>query len=301
MNVAQAPKAIWHNGELVPPERAVVSVYDHGVLYGDGVFEGIRAYNGRVFKAATHLRRLEESARSIRLSIPYTSEELLGAMRRTLEANGRRDAYIRLCVTRGVGALGLNPFTCERPTVFIIVDSISLYPAEMYERGMSVITAATQRTGPAALSPRIKSMNYLNNILAKMEAVDAGVPEAVMLNHRGMVAECTGDNVFIVRGDSVTGAPVVMTPPLSAGALEGVTRNVVMGLARSAGLAVRESDLARHDLYVAGEMFLTGTAAEVIAVTKVDGRTIGDGRPGPVTRRLIEAFRELVQRDAPED
>ncbi|MEX0653493.1 MAG: branched-chain-amino-acid transaminase [Phycisphaeraceae bacterium] len=292
-------KRIWLNGNLVPPEQATVNVFDHGLLYGDGVFEGIRAYNGRVFKLRTHLRRLYESARAIRLEIPQTPDEMADAVRQTIAANDRRDCYIRLCVTRGEGTLGLNPFTCKKPNVFIIVDSIKLYPAELYENGMEIVTASTMRNHPSALSPRIKSMNYLNNILAKIEALDAGVMEAVMLNHLGYVAECTGDNIFIVRQRD--GQPVVYSPPLHAGVLEGITMRTVERLARDAGLCVERVDLTRYDLYTADEMFLTGTAAEVIPVTKVDNRLIGDGKPGPVAGRLIKAFHDLVAHNAPED
>jgi len=299
------PLKIWLNGKLVPKEKATVSVYDHGLLYGDGVFEGIRVYNGRVFKLQTHLRRLEESAKSIRLEIPYTAQELTVAIDKTLKANKRTNGYIRLCVTRGVGSLGLNPFNCERASVFIIADSISLYPAEMYDKGMAIITASTIRNHPGALSPRIKSMNYLNNILAKIEAIDAGVPEAVMLNHMGFVAECTGDNIFIVRNQgtpgSTGGQPTLISPPLHAGTLEGITMSTVLDLAAKQYLPIQRYDLTRHDLYTADEMFLTGTAAEVIPVTSVDGRQIGNGKPGPITRRLISAFKELVAKDAPED
>ena len=299
---------IWLNGKLVPKEQASVSVYDHGLLYGDGVFEGIRIYAGRIFKCATHLRRLYDSARAIRLEIPYSPEQLTAAMRETAKANNRTDGYIRLCVTRGVGALGLHPFTCERPTVFIIADAISLYPKEMYDNGMAVVTASTIRNHPAALSPRIKSMNYLNNILAKIEAIDAGCPEAVMLNHLGFVSECTADNLFIVKGarsggesHGLSSMTRLLTPPLHAGVLEGVTMNTVIDLAVKAGVTVERVDLTKHDLYTADEMFLTGTGAEIIAVTKVDGRIIGNGKPGPVTTKLIAAFKALVAKDAPED
>ncbi|MCC6681158.1 MAG: branched-chain-amino-acid transaminase [Phycisphaeraceae bacterium] len=290
---------IWLNGKLVPAEQAVVSVYDHGLLYGDGVFEGIRAYRGRIFKAASHLRRLADGARAIRLNMPYSSEQLLQAMRDTLAANQRSDSYIRLCVTRGCGTLGLNPFNCKDSSVFIITDDIALYPRKFYEEGMAIITSSVMRNHSAALSPRIKSLNYLNNIMAKIEAIDAGVMEAVMLNPQGYVTECTGDNLFIVR--NVEGKAVLLTPPLQAGILEGITRNAVIELARAAGLDVRCPDLTRYDLYTAEEMFLTGTAAEVIPVTHIDGRTIGDGKPGPVTRRLHTAFHQLVAKDAPED
>jgi branched-chain amino acid aminotransferase len=315
------PQLIWLNGQLVPPEQAAISVYDHGLLYGDGVFEGIRCYNGRIFKCATHLRRLFDSARAIRLAIPNSAAELAAAMRTTLKANARRDSYIRLVVTRGKGKLGINPDNCERPSVFIIVDGIALYPPELYEKGLSIITASTIRMHPAALSPRIKSLNYLNNILAKLEAIDAGVPEAVMLNHLGFVSECTGDNIFIVRqaagggGDAgklsgsalrrqrrpAAGHPVLLTPPLHAGILEGVTMNTVIELAVRAGVKVERIDLTKHDLYTADEMFLTGTAAEIIPVNQVDGRVIGDGKPGPITQKLMKAFGKLVKQNAPED
>ena len=293
------PKKIWLNGQLVPPEAATVSVYDHGLLYGDGVFEGIRVYAGRIFKLRTHLNRLFQSARSIRLDIPYSIDQLDQAVRDTVKANDRQDGYIRLCVTRGVGTLGLNPFTCERAGVFIIVDGITLYPAELYQSGMEIITASTIRSHPASLSPRIKSMNYLNNILAKIEALDAGVMEAIMLNHQGYVAECTGDNVFIVR--DWEGQPALVTPPLHAGILEGVTMSTIIDLAKQAGLPVHRMDLTKHDLYTADEIFLTGTAAEAIPVTTVDRRPIGEGKPGPVTKQLIDAFHKLVANDAPED
>ena len=296
---ASAGSLVWLNGELVPAEQASVNVYDHGVLYGDGVFEGIRIYNGRVFKLMTHLRRLYASAAAIRLDIPYEVQDLAKAVRETVTANERENGYIRLCVTRGVGALGINPFTCERSTVFIIAAGISMYPAEVYEKGLSLIIAKTLRTDPRCLSPQIKSMNYLNNIMAKIEAIDAGVLEAVMLNTRGNVAECTADNLFIVA--SSKDQPTVITPPLSAGGLEGVTRNTVMGLARDAGIAVEEADIDVEGLYNADEMFMTGTGAEVVPVTRVDDRPIGGGTPGPVTTRLAKAFRELVAYDAPED
>ncbi len=293
------PKQIWLNGRLVPPEQATVSVFDHGLLYGDGVFEGIRCYNGRVLKLRTHLRRLFDSARAIRLEMPFGFDELDDAVRRTIEANDLVNGYIRLCVTRGPGTLGLNPFHCSDGTTFIIADAIQLYPEELYESGMSVVTAATVRNHAGALSPRIKSLNYLNNILAKIEAIDAGVPEAVMLNSQGFIAECTGDNIFIVR--QWEGRPTLVTPPLHAGMLEGVTMNLVIELAIAEQMPVRRFDLTRHDLYTADEMFLTGTAAEIIPVTRVDGRQIGDGEPGQMTRRLIAAFRHLVAREAPED
>ena len=288
-------KLIWLNGKLVPPEQANISVYDHGVLYGDGVFEGIRVYNSRVLKLRTHLVRLFESARSIRLTIHQSLDQLFAAVQETVKANHCVNGYIRLVVTRGAGSLGLNPFVCPSPNVFIIVDAITLYPAELYEKGLAVITSSVVRNHPAALSPRIKSLNYLNNILAKIEAIDAGVLEAVMLNTQGYVAECTGDNIFIVKSGTL------YSPPLHAGVLEGITMNLVLDLARQAGIAIVRHDLTKHDLYIADEMFLTGTAAEVIPVTKMDGRVIGNGEPGPMTRQLIGAFKALVAKNAPED
>ncbi len=288
-------KLIWLNGKLLPPEQANISVYDHGVLYGDGVFEGIRVYNSRVLKLRTHLVRLFESARSIRLTIHQTVDQLFAAVQETVKANNCVNGYIRLVVTRGAGSLGLNPFVCPTPNVFVIVDAITLYPAELYEKGLAVITSSVVRNHPAALSPRIKSLNYLNNILAKIEAIDAGVLEAVMLNPQGFVAECTGDNIFIVKNSSL------YSPPLHAGVLEGVTMKLVLDLATQAGVPIQRPDLTKHDLYVADEMFLTGTAAEVIPVTKMDGRVIGGGEPGPLTRKLIAGFKALVAKNAPED
>lgn len=291
-------KKVWLDGNLVPAEQASVSVFDHGVLYGDGVFEGIRIYNDRILKCATHVDRLFESAHSIRLEIPYTNDEIAAAVRQTCDANGIKDGYIRLVVTRGAGTLGLNPFTCKRASVYIIADTITLYPKEMYDNGMAIITSSVCRMHPASLSPRIKSLNYLNNILAKIEAIDNGVMEAVMLNSQGFVAECTGDNIFIVR--DWEGEQTLVTPPLHAGILEGITMNLVIELAKKAGIPVKRMDLTKHDLYTAKELFLTGTAAEVISVTAVDKRTIGDGKPGPVTQQLLAAFRKLVK-NAPID
>jgi len=296
---ATQPQWIWVNGELFPPDRARVSVFDHGLLYGDGVFEGIRAYRGRIFKLRTHLERLFHSAKALRLEMPYSLDQLDAACRETLKANERDNAYIRLCVTRGVGTLGLHPFKCREPQVFIIADSMSLYPDELYERGMSVVTASTLRNHSAALSPRIKSMNYLNNIMAKIEAIDAGSLEAVMLNAQGFVAECTGDNICIVR--QMADETTLLTPPLHAGVLEGVTLDTVLQLARQLDLPTKRMDLTKYDLYAADEMFLTGTAAEIMPVTKIDNRTIGHGKPGPVTERLEHAFHQLVNNHAPED
>jgi branched-chain amino acid aminotransferase len=275
---------IWLNGRLVDEADAKVSVFDHGLLYGDGVFEGIRVYGRRVFELEAHLRRLYESAKAIRLDVPMQKNELTSAIERTVEANGIVDGYIRLVVTRGVGNLGLNPFTCKDSSLFIIADKIQLYPEELYETGMKIISATTARNHPLTIPPQVKSLNYLNNILAKIEALDNNVPEAVMYNHEGYVAEATGDNVFIVRNG------VICTPPVEAGALEGITRNLVIRLARKEGLEVVEKNLTRCDLYICEEFFLTGTAAEVIGIVEIDGRVIGDGKPGPVTKLLREKF-----------
>jgi len=280
---------VWIDGKLLAKQDAKVSVYDHGLLYGDGVFEGIRQYHGKVFEKEAHLQRLVDSARAIRLQIPYTIAQLGAAVEETLAANHMRDSYIRLVVTRGPGYLGISPANCTAPTVFIITDTIQMYPQEMYEDGMAIITAATIRNHPNSLSPKIKSLNYLNNILAKWEAIDAGVPEAVMLNHLGYVCECTGDNIFIVK------AGILRTPAEESGALVGITRQVVINLAGTAGLAVQETSLTRYDLYTADECFLTGTGAEVVPVTSIDKRTIGAGKVGPVTRQLMEAFHRKVR------
>jgi branched-chain amino acid aminotransferase len=280
---------VWIDGKLYDKDDAKVSVYDHGLLYGDGVFEGIRVYGGRIFECDAHVERLFASAKAIRLNVPLAPAQICAAMEETVRANAFRDCYIRLVVTRGVGYLGLNPNKCPTPTVIVIADTIDMYPREMYEQGMAVITATVIRNHPNALSPRIKSLNYLNNILAKIEAVDAGVPEAIMLNHEGNVAECTGDNIFILRGG------VVLTPGTADGILEGITRKVIIELCHKLGVPCFEKTLQRHDLYIADECFLTGSAAEVIPVTKIDGRTIGNGEPGPVTRKLLEAFHRHVR------
>jgi len=280
---------IYLDGQLLPKEQAVISVYDHGLLYGDGVFEGIRVYSRRVFRLQEHVERLYESARAIRLEIPLSQDDMIAAVEKTVAANHLTDGYVRLVVTRGAGSLGLDIRRTSHPQVIIIADTISLYPEELYEKGMEIITASTIRNHPGALSPRIKSLNYLNNILAKIEGTDAGCAEALMLNHLGQVAECTGDNIFIVKHG------VLKTPPTDAGILEGVTRNVVLELAMAAGIEVKEMALIRHDLYVAEECFLTGTAAEVIPVTKLDGRPIGTGQPGPITRQLRTRFQEYVR------
>lgn len=281
---------VYINGELFDKEDAKVSVYDHGLLYGDGVFEGMRSYSGQVFKMKEHLERLWESAEAILLNIPISMEEMEKAVNDTLKLNGIEDGYIRLVVTRGGGALGLDPFKCVNPQVIIITDHIALYPAEMYEKGLEIITASTIRNHPAALNARIKSLNYLNNIMAKAEGLQAGCVEALMLNHKGDVAECTGDNIFIVKNG------VVATPSIDAGILAGITRNSIIDLAREQGIEVREMTLSRHDIFIADECFLTGSAAEVIPVIKVDSRPIGAGKPGPVTQQLLKAFHELVRR-----
>ncbi|HQU44911.1 MAG TPA: branched-chain-amino-acid transaminase [Pirellulales bacterium] len=282
-------KHIWMNGRLVPPDQANISVYDHGLLYGDGVFEGIRSYGGKVFRLEEHLKRLWDSAKAIWLTIPISRDDLAKAVYDTLRANNIADGYIRLVVTRGAGTLGLDPNRTSDPQVIIITDHISLYPRELYEKGLEIITVSVVRNHPAALSPRIKSLNYLNNILAKIEGLQAGCIEALMLNPKGEVAECTGDNVFLARDG------VLLTPPIEAGILEGVTRQAVIELARGQKLDVREIPLTKHDVYIADEMFLTGTAAEVIPVVKVDSRVIGGGKPGPITRDLMERFHKLAR------
>lgn len=280
---------IYIAGKYYDKEDAKVSVYDHGLLYGDGVFEGMRSYGGKVFRLTEHLDRLWDSAKAIWLEIPTTKAELAQAVNETLKLNGIVDGYIRLLVTRGAGTLGLDPNRTSHPQIIIIADYIALYPAEFYEKGLEIVTASTIRNHPAALSPRIKSLNYLNNILAKIEGLKAGCVEALMLNQKGEIAECTGDNIFLVkRGE-------VLTPPIDAGILEGITRNAVIELARASGRTVREIPLTRHDVYVADECFLTGSAAEVIPVVKVDNRTIGAGLPGPVTKELKTRFHELAR------
>jgi len=280
---------IYIGGKLYSKEDAKISVYDHGLLYGDGIFEGIRSYNGKVFRMTEHLDRLWNSAKAIWLQIPMTKEEMAKAIEDTLAVNGIKDGYIRVVVTRGVGSLGLDPNRCDDPQVIIIADKISLYPEELYQKGLEIVTVSVMRNHPAALSPRIKSLNYLNNILAKIEGIQAGCIEALLLNHKGEIAECTGDNIFLVRQG------VLMTPPIDAGILEGVTRDVVIGLAKQAGIEVREVPLTKHDVYIADECFLTGSAAEVVPVVTVDSRTIGDGVPGPLTQKLIAAFHKMTR------
>jgi branched-chain amino acid aminotransferase len=283
------PRIVFMNDRLVPEDEARVSVFDHGLLYGDGVFEGLRSYSGRVFRLDAHIDRLWASALAISLAIPTTKAAVAKAVNDTLAANNLSDGYVRLVVTRGAGSLGLDPNRTKNPQLIVIADTISLYPAEFYEKGLRIVTAATQRVQSAALSPRIKSLNYLNNIMAKLEGLQAGCVEALMLNHKGEVAECTGDNVFIVRSGRL------LTPPPEAGILEGITRNAVMELAHAAGIDCRETPLTRYDVYTADECFLTGTAAEVIPVVDVDGRRIGAGTPGHVTSRLKADFHRLVR------
>jgi branched-chain amino acid aminotransferase len=280
---------IYIDGKYYDEQDAKISVFDHGLLYGDGIFEGIRAYNGRVFKLKEHIDRLFYSAKAILLTIPMSHKQICDAVVDTCRENKIRDGYIRLVVTRGVGGLGLNPNRCKHPSVIVIADKIQLYPNEVYERGMDIITVPTTRNLHSALNPAIKSLNYLNNILAKIEANLGGCEEAIMLNAQGFVSECTGDNLFIIK------AGKMYTPPLSAGALYGITRSVVIDLARESGVDVTEPDLTRYDVFNADECFLTGTGAEIVPVVKIDGRIIGDGKPGPITKKLVEKYRTLTQ------
>jgi branched-chain amino acid aminotransferase len=287
--MAAMSKQIYISGKFVPQEEAKISVFDHGLLYGDGIFEGLRAYGGKVFRLREHITRLYESAKAIWLTIPISFDQTCDAVNEAVRINKLDSGYIRLVVTRGAGTLGLDPNRCSNPQVIIIADAIALYPKELYEKGLEIVTVSVQRMHPAALNPRIKSLNYLNNILAKIEGLQAGCIEALMLNHKGEVAECTGDNIFLVRHGEL------WTPPLEAGILEGVTRDAVIEVARVAEIEVRETPLTKHDVYVADECFLTGTAAEIIPVVKVDSRTIGTGKPGPVTRDLEERFKALTR------
>jgi len=283
------PLQIYISGKFYDKENARISVYDHGFLYGDGVFEGMRSYGGKVFRLGAHLDRLWASAKAIWLKIPMSQEELAKAVNETLAKNGIQDGYIRLVVTRGAGALGLDPNKCSDPQTIIIADHIQLYPKEMYEKGLEIVTASTIRNHSAALSPRIKSLNYLNNIMAKIEGLQAGCVEALMLNAKGEVAECTGDNIFIVKKG------VLLTPPIDAGILEGITRDAVIELAGQMNIPVQQIPFVRHDIFIADECFLTGSAAEVIPVVKLDSRVIGDGKPGSITRRLMERFVQLTR------
>lgn len=285
---------IYLDGEYVKEEDAKISVFDHAVLYGDGVFEGIRAYNGRIFKSQEHIDRIFAAAKAIMLEIPLTKEELEQVVLETCRRNKIKDGYIRLVVTRGKGSLGLSPASCEKPTIFCIAGTISLYPEEMYTKGMPIITAVQRRNKATIVDPQIKSLNYLNNILAKIEANRAGVPEALMLNHDGVVAECTGDNIFIIKDN------VIYTPPIYVGILDGITRGAVMDLAREMGYEVKESEFTLFNVYSADECFLTGTAAEVIPVTQVDGRTIGTGLAGPITGKILRAFKEYANSEGKE-
>jgi branched-chain amino acid aminotransferase len=280
---------VYIDGKYLNERDAKISVFDHGLLYGDGIFEGIRAYNGRVFKLKEHLDRLYYSAKAILLEVPMTHAQLTQAVVETCRVNRIRNGYVRLVVTRGVGTLGLNPNRCKKPSVIIIAGTIQLYPPALYEQGMEIVTVPTTRNLHSAVNPAIKSLNYLNNILAKIEANTAGVEEAIMLNSEGYVAECTGDNIFLVK------AGQLLTPPLSAGALYGITRGTVMDLAREAGVTVTEMNLTRYDVFNADECFLTGTGAEIVPVVKVDGRVIGSGKPGTLTRQLEEKYHALTQ------
>ncbi|TLD41941.1 MAG: Branched-chain amino acid aminotransferase [Candidatus Jettenia ecosi] len=280
---------IYINGQILPQEDAKISVFDHGLLYGDGVFEGIRAYNGKIFTLNQHLDRLYDSATAIALKIPLTKDEMAHAIKKTMEANNLTDSYIRLVVTRGVGKLGLDPNKCATPQVIIITDTIELYSKTLYEKGLDIVTVTTIRNHFSALDPKIKSLNYLNNILAKLESIQAGAGEALMLNKDGNVAECAGDNIFIVKNNTL------LTPPESAGILIGITRNIVIELATEIGIQVKEELMTRYDLYIADECFLTGTAAEIIPVVRIDGRTIGTGKPGKVTLSLLKKYQDLTK------
>jgi len=281
---------IYIDGSFYDQGEAKISVFDHGLLYGDGVFEGIRFYNDRVFRLDEHVDRLWHSARAIALDVPMSKSELIIATLETIRQNDLHDGYVRLIVTRGVGSLGLSPDSCRRPSIIIIAATIVLYPEELYQKGLSMVTCSTRRTSPAALSPRIKSLNYLNNILGKLEAQNAGAGEGLMLNEQGYVAECTGDNIFIVRSGEI------LTPDINSGILSGVTRAVVFELAKEHQIPIHERDLTRYDIYTADECFLTGTAAEVIPAVQLDRILIGTGQPGPITLKLIASFRELTRR-----
>lgn len=287
--MSAVPLQIYIDGNFYPQEDAKISVFDHGLLYGDGVFEGIRFYNDRVFRLEQHIARLFDSAKAIHLTIPATREEICEMTLATIRKNDLHDGYIRLVVTRGVGSLGLSPYHCKQASIIVIASTISLYPAEKYEKGLILATCGTRRPSHDSLSPAVKSLNYLSNIMAKVEAMAAGAEEGVMLNTSGYVAECTGDNIFIVKNG------VIYTPTVGSGSLYGITRSVVMELAAEAGIPLKEIEMSRYDLYTADEVFLTGTAAEVVPVSEYDKRVIGAGEPGKITRQLITAFRNLVQ------
>lgn len=282
------PLKIYLDGQLVDESEAKVSVFDHGLLYGDGVFEGIRIYSGRVFRLTEHLKRLYDCARAICLTIPITPDEMGQAVLQTVAANELRDGYIRLVVTRGVGSLGLNPYQCPKPGIIIIASTIKLYPTEHYENGLKLITCATRRPSHAALSPQVKSLNYLNNVMAKIECLQAGCDEGIMLNEQGFVGECTGDNIFVIKNGEV------YTPTIASGALDGITRKVVMNIIREMGMPCHEVQMTRFDIYTADECFLTGTAAEAIPAVALDKREIGTGKPGPITLQIVEAFKKVA-------
>ena len=285
---------IWLDGKIVDENEAKISVFDHGLLYGDGIFEGIRFYNNRVFRLEEHIERLFDSARAILLKTPWTIEEVCQATVDTCKANELTDGYVRLVVTRGSGPLGLNPHQCPTPSMFIIASGITLYPDSCYENGLEVVTCSTRRPAPAALSPQVKSLNYLNNVMAKVEAIKAGAQEGLMLNEQGYVAECTGDNVFVIKKG------VIATPPVSDGSLDGITRQVIFELAEKLGYTLVEKTMTRYDLYTAEEIFLTGTAAEVIPLVKLDEREIGSGTPGKISQEMITAFRDLANSEGTE-
>jgi branched-chain amino acid aminotransferase len=280
---------IYLDGKFVDESEAKISVFDHGLLYGDGVFEGIRSYNGRIFKLDEHIERLYNSAKAILLEIPMTKEELKKIIIETVRRNNLKNSYIRVVVTRGVGDLGLDPRKCKKPTVFVITSKIQLYPESIYEKGIDVVTVATRRNLSESLNPAIKSLNYLNNILAKIEANNAGASEALILNQFGYVSECTGENIFILKGN------FLITPHINAGALEGITRKVVMEIGENIGLKVKEENITRYDIYTSDECFLTGTAAEIVPVVVVDNRIIGDGKPGKITLRIRKEFHLLTE------
>lgn len=280
---------VYINGQYFDQDKAVISVFDHGLLYGDGIFEGLRAYSGKVFRLREHMDRLWDSAKGIHLDIPMSKDEMEAAINETLKVNGFTDAYIRLIITRGIGDLGLDSHICANPQVIIISDNLALYPKELYEKGLAIVTVATVRNSNSALSPQIKSLNYLNNIMAKLEGHLAGCPEALMLNSKGEVAECSGDNIFMIKRG------VLQTPSVDSCILEGITRNAVLEIAAGLGVPTKETTLTRHDLFTAEECFLTGSGAELIPVVKIDGRVIGDGKPGAMTKKLLEEFHKTVR------
>jgi branched-chain amino acid aminotransferase len=277
---------VYINGQFFDREEAKVSVFDHGFLYGDGVFEGLRAYSGKIFREKAHIDRLFASARAIALTLPMTPDEISEAMNRTITVNKIEDGYIRLVATRGIGTLGLDAHLCANSQVIVIADHLALYPKEFYEKGLEIVTASTVRINPAALSPQVKSMNYMNNILAKIEGHNAGCEEVLLLNSKGEVAECSGDNIFVVKNE------ILWTPPTDAGILNGITRCVVLELAKELGIKTKESPMTRYDVYTADEIFLTGSASELIPVVKIDARAIGNGKPGAIFKKLLERFRQ---------